>query len=152
MTSGFGRRRRADGYLDPALHALVAGAVALPLGRGPITAAVGASILIDVDHVVAARAIDPAALWTLARRPRSHSASVAAVSGALAGAARGPRYGWAVFGGLLSHVLRDAVDGKTPLLWPFARREHAHEHVLLAGSTGLLVGSWLISRCSAAGA
>jgi membrane-bound metal-dependent hydrolase YbcI (DUF457 family) len=147
----FSRRRRAEGYLDPPLHALLAGAVALPLGRGPLTAAVGASFLIDADHVVAARAIDPGSLWSLERRPRSHSASVAVVAGALAGAARGPRYGWAVFGGLLSHVLRDAVEGKTPLLWPLARREHAPERVLLAGSAGLLVGSWLISRSSPAG-
>jgi hypothetical protein len=148
----FSRRRRAEGYLDPLLHALVAGAVALPLGRGPITAAVGASFLIDADHVVAARAIDPGSLWSLARRPPSHSASVALASGAIVGAASGPRYGWAVFGGLLSHVLRDAVEGKTPLLWPVAARERAPERVLLAGSAGLLLGSWLISRSSAAGA
>jgi membrane-bound metal-dependent hydrolase YbcI (DUF457 family) len=152
MTGSFSRRRRAEGYLDPPLHALVAGAVALPLGRGPLTAAVGASFLIDLDHVVAARAIDPGSLWSLARRPPSHSASVAVVSGALVGAASGPCYGWAVFGGLLSHVLRDAVEGKTPLLWPFAGHEYAHERVLLAGSAGLLLGSWLISRFSAAGA
>ena len=152
MTRPFSLRRRAEGYLDPPLHALVAGAVALPLGRGPMTAAVGASFLIDVDHVVAARAIDPGSLWSLARRPPSHSASVALVSGALIGAARGPRYGWAVFGGLLSHVLRDAVEGKTPLLWPVGAREHAPERVLLGGSVALLLGSWLISRSSAAGA
>jgi membrane-bound metal-dependent hydrolase YbcI (DUF457 family) len=152
VTLTFSRRRHAEAYADPLLHALVAGAVALPLGRGPLTAAVGASLVIDADHVVAARSIEPGSLWGLARRPPSHSASVAVVAGALVGAASGPRYGWAVFGGLLSHVLRDAVEGKTPLLWPFAGREHAHERVLLAGSAGLLLGSWLISRCSEAGA
>jgi hypothetical protein len=152
VTRPLSRRRRAEGYLDPLLHALVAGAVAVPLGRGPLTAAVGASLMIDADHVVAARAIDPGSLWSLARRPRSHSASAAVVCGALVGAATGPRYGWAVFGGLLSHVLRDAVEGKTPLLWPLAERERAPERVLLAGSAGLLLGSWLISRCSAGGA
>ena len=81
---------------------------------------------------MAARAIDPGRCGAFARRPPSHSASVAVLAGALAGAASGPRYGWAVFGGLLSHVLRDAVEGKTPLLWPVARREHAPERVLLA--------------------
>jgi membrane-bound metal-dependent hydrolase YbcI (DUF457 family) len=56
-----------------------------------------------------------------------------------------------VFGGLLSHILRDAVEGKTPLLWPWAKREHAPERVLVLGSAGLTLGSWLLSRARAAG-
>ena len=152
MTASFSRRRRAEAYADPVLHALVAAAAALPLGRRPLAAAVAASVLIDVDHVVAARSIEPAALWTLARRPPSHSAAAAVASGALVGAVGGPRYGWAAFGGLLSHVLRDAVEGKTPLLWPWASRERVPERVLLLGSAGLMLGSWAISRATAADA
>jgi membrane-bound metal-dependent hydrolase YbcI (DUF457 family) len=142
----FSRRRRAEAYADPVLHGLVAAAVALPLGRRPVAASVAAGFLIDVDHVVIARSIDPADLWTMRRRPLSHSATAAAATGALVGALAGRRYGWATFAGLLSHVLRDAVDGKTPLLWPWASQEHAPERVLLIGSAGLVVGSWAISR------
>jgi membrane-bound metal-dependent hydrolase YbcI (DUF457 family) len=148
----FSRRRRAEAYADPVLHGLVAAAVALPLGRRPVAASVAAGFLIDFDHVVVARSIDPAAMWTLPRRPLSHSATAAALSGALVGTVAGRRYGWAAFAGLLSHVLRDAVEGKTPLLWPWASREHAPERVLVLGSAGLMLGSWAISRGSAAGA
>jgi membrane-bound metal-dependent hydrolase YbcI (DUF457 family) len=148
----YSRRRRAEAYADPVLHGLVAAAAALPLGRRPTVASVAASLLIDLDHVVVARSIEPAALWTLPRRPLSHSATAAAVSGALVGTVAGRRYGWAAFSGLLSHVLRDAVEGKTPLLWPWASRERAPERVLLIGSAGLMLGSWAISRASAAGA
>jgi membrane-bound metal-dependent hydrolase YbcI (DUF457 family) len=148
----FSRRRRAESYADPVLHGLVAAAVALPLGRRPVAASVAAGLLIDLDHVVVVRSIDPADLWTMPRRPLSHSATAAAASGALVGALAGRRYGWAAFAGLLSHVLRDAVEGKTPLLWPWASRERAPERVLLIGSAGLMLGSWAINRASAAGA
>jgi membrane-bound metal-dependent hydrolase YbcI (DUF457 family) len=149
MSRAFGRRRRAEGYADPVLHAVVAAVQALPLGRGPTATAVGASVLIDLDHVVATRSLAPASLWTMRSRPPSHSIGTAVAAGAVVGAFAGARYGWAAFGGLLSHVLRDAVEGKTPLLWPIARHDRAPERVLLIGSAGLLLGSWAISRASA---
>jgi membrane-bound metal-dependent hydrolase YbcI (DUF457 family) len=152
MSTAFGRRRRAEGYADPVLHALVAAVQALPLGRGPVATAVGASALIDLDHVVATRSLAPAALWTMHSRPPSHSVSTAVAAGAIVGGFAGARYGWAAFGGLLSHVLRDAVEGKTPLLWPVANNDRAPERVLLLASAGLLLGSWAISRASAAAA
>jgi membrane-bound metal-dependent hydrolase YbcI (DUF457 family) len=145
------RRRRADAYADPALHAVVAGAVALPLGRRAQAAAVAASALIDLDHVVAARSLELRAWLTLGRRPPTHSLAAATASGALVGALAGGRYGWATFAGLLSHVLRDAVDAETPLLWPWAGRERLPARVLLVGSAGLTLGSWALSRARAAG-
>jgi hypothetical protein len=146
MSARFGTRRRAEGYSDPLLHALVAAVQALPLGRGPVATAVGASALIDLDHIVATRSLAPAELWTMGRRPPSHSIGSAVAAGAIVGAIAGPRHGWAAFGGLLSHILRDAVGGKTPLLWPWASHDRAPERVLLLAGAGLLLGSWAISR------
>lgn len=151
MSVTFSRRRRAESYADPVLHGLVAAAVALPLGRRSVAASVAAGLIIDLDHVVVVRSLDPADLWTMPCRPPSHSATAAIASGALVGTLAGRRYGWATFAGLLSHVLRDAVEGKTPLLWPWASREHAPERVLVLGSAGLMLGSWAISRHRAAG-
>jgi membrane-bound metal-dependent hydrolase YbcI (DUF457 family) len=146
------RRRRIDAYADPALHAAVAAAVALPLGRRALATSVAASALIDLDHLVAARSLEPDAWLTLPRRPPTHRVAAVAASGALVGALAGARYGWATFAGLLSHVLRDAVDAETPLLWPWAGRERLPERALVLGSAGLTLGSWALSRARATGA
>jgi hypothetical protein len=148
-------RRRVEACSDPLLHALVAAAVAAPLtrgGRGPLLTAVAAGVLIDLDHPVAARSWRLEAMLSLDARPRSHSAVVAAATGAVAAAAAGPLHGWAAFGGLLSHILRDAADGTapTPLLWPRRTPSAFPPAVFWAGTAGLAAGSWAISRASAA--
>jgi membrane-bound metal-dependent hydrolase YbcI (DUF457 family) len=143
------RRRRAEAYADPALHAVVAAAVARPLGRRPLAAAVAASALIDLDHLVAARSLDTSAWLSLPRRPPTHSVAAVAASGALVGALGGVHYGWATFAGLLSHILRDAVDAETPLLWPWSGGVRLSERVLVLGTAGLILGSWALSRATA---
>jgi membrane-bound metal-dependent hydrolase YbcI (DUF457 family) len=148
-------RRRLEAYADPLLHALVAAAVAAPLvprrGRGPLLAAVAAGTLIDLDHPVAARSLRLEAMLSLDARPPSHSAVVAVATGTAAAAAAGPVYGWAAFGGLLSHILRDAADdaAPTPLLWPWSATERCSRAVFLGGAAGLAAGSWAVSRASA---
>jgi membrane-bound metal-dependent hydrolase YbcI (DUF457 family) len=151
------RRRALKAGADPLAHGLLAGVVAAPLarggGRGPVVTAVVAGTLIDVDHVVAARSLRPASWLTLGRRPRAHSMMLAVAAGGVAAAVGGPAHGWAAFGGLASHLLRDASDtGGTPILWPVSGRRHIPRRAYAAGVACLAVGSWLVSRASGAGA
>jgi membrane-bound metal-dependent hydrolase YbcI (DUF457 family) len=150
-------RRRAEACSDPLLHALVAAAVAAPLaprgGRGPVLTAVAAGTLIDLDHPLVARSLRLGDMISLDSRPRSHSVVVAVTAGALATAAAGPLHGWATFGGLLSHLLRDADDDSapTPLLWPWPTPRAFPPAALIAGTAALAAGSWAISRAAGAG-
>ncbi|HET8755388.1 MAG TPA: metal-dependent hydrolase [Solirubrobacteraceae bacterium] len=109
-------------YTDPLQHALIAAAVAAPLGRPAVRAAVTAALVIDLDHAVAARSVRVRDTTALPTRPRTHSLVTAFAAGAAVARTRGPREGWAVFGGLVSHFLHDAGDraAPTPMLWPFA--------------------------------
>ncbi len=140
---------------DPFVHGLWAAAVVAPLvprmGRGPLLTAVAAGTLIDIDHPIAARSLRPRAMLSLATRPRSHSLVVAGAVGAIATAAGGPLQGWAAFGGLASHLLRDAGDdaAPTPLLWPWAPARQVGRRWALASVAALAVGSWVISRAAA---
>jgi membrane-bound metal-dependent hydrolase YbcI (DUF457 family) len=118
---------------DPAVHALVAVALVLPLyGRGLLSPGlalltVGLAVLIDLDHAVAAGSLHPARMISLPVRPLSHSLLFSLGAGALlAGLLRGRDYS---FAGLLylfalslaSHVLRDAIGShNTPWAWPLA--------------------------------
>jgi membrane-bound metal-dependent hydrolase YbcI (DUF457 family) len=142
----FSRRRRVEAYSDPLLHGLVSAAVAVPLGRRAMGTSVTAGLLIDLDHPVVARSLALGPNITLASRPATHSATVAVASGALVGALAGRRYGWATFAGLLSHVLRDAAEGKTPVLWPWGPRERVSPRAFLGGTAALALGSWALSR------
>jgi membrane-bound metal-dependent hydrolase YbcI (DUF457 family) len=155
------RRRRIGRALrvgaDPFAHGLLAGAVAAPLapgaGRGPVVTAVVAGTLIDVDHLVAARSLRPITWISLGGRPRAHTLLLAVAMGGVAGAIGGRAHGWAAFGGLASHLLRDASDPSgTPILWPLSGRRHIPRSAYAAGVAGLALGSWLVSRSSGASA
>jgi membrane-bound metal-dependent hydrolase YbcI (DUF457 family) len=139
---------------DPFAHGLLAGAVAAPLGRGPVVTAVVAGTLIDVDHVVAARSLRPVTWITLGGgRPRAHTLLLAVGVGGVAGLLGGRAHGWAAFGGLASHLLRDASDRSgAPILWPFSGRRHIPRAAYGAGIAGLALGSWMVSRSSGASA
>jgi membrane-bound metal-dependent hydrolase YbcI (DUF457 family) len=140
---------------DPFAHGLLAGAVAAPLvrsaGRGPVMTAVLAGTLVDVDHLVAARSLRPITWITLGGRPRAHTLLLAVGAGGVAGLLAGRAHGWAAFGGLASHLLRDASDySGAPILWPLSGRRHIPRSAYGAGIAGLAVGSWLVSRSSGA--
>ena len=66
---------------------------------------------------------------------------LATAAAALAWRLAARAYGWAVFSGLWSHVLRDAADGGTPLLWPLSPRERVPRGVFPAGLAALVAGS-----------
>jgi hypothetical protein len=136
---------------DPFAHALLAAAVAAPLGRGAMRTAVAAGTLIDVDHIVAARSAHPRALIGLDTRPRSHALLGAVALGAVGAAAGGSTHGWAAFAGLASHLLRDASDAAapTPLLWPWLPPRQIGRAWAAAGVAALTLGSFAISRVAA---
>jgi membrane-bound metal-dependent hydrolase YbcI (DUF457 family) len=152
------KRKALRASADPVAHGLLAGVVAAPLargaGRGPVVTAVVAGTLIDVDHLVAARSLRPEAWVTLVGgRPRAHTLMLAVGVGGIAGALGGRAHGWAAFGGLASHLLRDASDPSgTPILWPLSGRRRIPRWCYAAGVAGLALGSWLVSRSSGASA
>jgi hypothetical protein len=140
-------RRYLVAAADPLAHALLAAAVAAPLGRRAVVTAVVAGTAIDVDHIVATRSLRPSAMLTMATRPRSHAllaTVVAATAGAVAG---GPVHGWAAFAGLGSHLLRDASDtgAPTPLLWPLRPPRQIPRGWAAAGVVALALGSYALS-------
>jgi membrane-bound metal-dependent hydrolase YbcI (DUF457 family) len=148
-----GQRLRA--YSDPLQHAAIAVAVTAPVaargGRTVLVTAVAAALVIDVDHIVAARSLRPRRMTALAERPRTHSMLTAVAAGSLVTAAAGPLHGWAAFAGLVSHLLHDAGDhaAPTPLLWPWRPARQLGRRRQLAGSVALTTASALIARAAA---
>jgi LexA-binding, inner membrane-associated putative hydrolase len=144
--------RRVQVYSDPLQHALIAAGVVAPLvprsGRSVVTTAVVASIVIDLDHVLAARSLRVRDTTSLALRPRSHSLITALGAGAAVAAVAGREHGWATFSALTSHFLHDAGDhaAPTPLLWPFAPARQLGRRRQLAGTALLTLASVAVSR------
>jgi LexA-binding, inner membrane-associated putative hydrolase len=143
-------------YTDPLQHGLIAAAVAAPLvpraGARVLATAVGAALVIDVDHAVSARSVRVRDTTALATRPRTHSLVTALGAGAVVTAAAGPLHGWAAFGGLASHLLHDAGDGAapTPVLWPLAPARQLGRRRQLAGTLALVAASAAVSAAAAA--
>ena len=113
---------------DAPVHAILALLVVFPLfdTHAPtentvvlICAVLLTGTLLDVDHFVAAKSLKMNDVLTLPMRPTIHSLAFACVVGILVVlVSRNPIVGWIVFAALVSHVLRDAGGGKTPILWP----------------------------------
>ena len=76
-------------YSDPLQHAALAALVVAPLAartdRRVLGTAVAAALVIDLDHVVAARSARPRDTTALPARPRTHSLLTAAGVGCVAG-------------------------------------------------------------------
>lgn len=147
----YDRARWLRGVTDPLVHGVYAAAVLAPLAkRGqwrPLVAGVVAGMLIDVDHAVSARSLRPSDLWSLPARPRAHSLILATAASVAAWRAAGSRYGWAVFAGLWSHLLRDATDASgTPVLWPVSRRDRLPRWAFATGVVALTLGSEALAR------
>jgi membrane-bound metal-dependent hydrolase YbcI (DUF457 family) len=134
-------------YSDPFQHAAIAAAVVAPLTLGAprrvLVTAVAAAVVIDLDHVIAARSALPGATTGLDQRPRSHSLLTAVLAGALVAARAGPAHGWATFAALGSHLLHDAGDtaAPTPVLWPFRPARQLGRRYQLAGTLLLTTAS-----------
>jgi membrane-bound metal-dependent hydrolase YbcI (DUF457 family) len=115
--------------VDEIAHASVAFVCALPLaprwGYRPLLVAVFAATLIDVDHALAARSLDPLLMMQLGARPATHSLAGAMLVGILVGALLDAPAGYAAFVGVFSHIVRDA-DGPpgVPMFAPFVSNPH----------------------------
>lgn len=113
---------------DAPVHAILALLVVFPLldTRAPaentvvlICAVLLTGTLLDIDHFVAARSLKINDVLILPMRPKTHSLVFAGAVGFLVVlVSRNPILGWIVFAALVSHVMRDAGGGKTPILWP----------------------------------
>jgi hypothetical protein len=116
--------------LDSPVHGLLALLVVSPLFRHPffqrkllgwLTVAALTAVLIDLDHVIAARSFSLIEITTLPNRPMIHSLLFASLFGLVALLlTRRPLAGWLIFAVLASHVLRDASTGATYFLWPLS--------------------------------
>jgi membrane-bound metal-dependent hydrolase YbcI (DUF457 family) len=119
----------AFALVDEIAHASVALLCAIPLvprwGYRPLLVAVLAGTLIDVDHAIAARSLDPMRMMQLGARPPTHSLAGAVLLATLVGAVLDGRAAYAVFVGVVSHIVRDA-DGPpgVPLFAPFSTMAH----------------------------
>ena len=142
-------------YSDPLQHAAIAAAVVAPLAprapRGVLTTAVAAALLIDLDHVIAARSVRVRHTTGLDQRPVSHSLVAAALAAALVTARAGPLHGWAAFAALGSHLLHDAGDtaAPTPLLWPFRPARQLGRRRQVAGTLLLTTASAAVGYAAA---
>ena len=119
----------AFAVVDEIAHASVALMCAVPLvlrwGYRPVLVAVLAGTLIDVDHALAARSLDPMHMMQLGARPPTHSLAGAVLLATLVGAVLDSRAAYAAFVGVVSHIVRDA-DGPpgVPLFAPFSPMAH----------------------------
>ena len=142
-------------YSDPLQHAALAALVVAPLAvrtrRRVVGTAVAVALVIDLDHVVAARSVRPQATTALSARPRTHSLVAAAGVGCVAWAVGGPWHGWAAFAALGSHLLHDAGDraAPTPVLWPWRPARQLGRRVQVAGTVALTIGSVAAGRRAA---
>jgi membrane-bound metal-dependent hydrolase YbcI (DUF457 family) len=116
-----------------------------------LATAVTAALMIDLDHVVAARSAWPRDTTALPARPRTHSLLTAAGLGCVAWAAGGPWHGWAAFAALGSHLLHDAGDraAPTPVLWPWRPAGQLGRRIQLAGTVALAMTSAAAGRRAA---
>ena len=134
-------------YSDPLQHAALAALVVAPLAartrQRVLGTAITASLVIDLDHVVAARSARPRNTTALSARPRTHSLLTAAGVGCVVWAVGEPWHGWAAFAALASHLLHDAGDraAPTPVLWPWQPARQLGRRTQLVGTVALTIGS-----------
>lgn len=140
--------------LDVLVHGAAAGLCAVWLlpgyGWRPLVSAIAAGILIDLDHAVAARSLDPLKMMSLAARPPTHSLVAAVLFGIVAGRLLGSVCGYAVGIGIVAHLLGDAIEpAGVPLLAPFVTnpRIQISVVVLIGGMLAMaLASAWLSQR------
>jgi hypothetical protein len=112
-----------------------------------LTAAVFAtSVLVDFDHIIAARSLSLYAITHLSVRPPTHSLMFALAIGILVWlVCRRIEYGWLVFAALASHFIRDAsTGGMLYFLWPaqvqkISLVDYQSLELLIFLSSGLLI-------------
>jgi hypothetical protein len=123
--------------LDGARHGAAACACTVWLtprwGWTPVAAAGLAGVLLDLDHALAARSIDPMAMMGLGVRPPTHSLLFGALVGLVAWPLLGRAAGYAVTAGVAVHLFEDGLEWPgVPLLLPLWSEQHVLVSVPLA--------------------
>ena len=132
---------------DEAIHLGFGLLVSLPLVAGHGLKLLGFvlvfSVLIDLDHVIAAWSFSIRQIITLSQRPVGHSVSFALIAGlAVFIMLETPVYAWVAFASAFTHALVDSGDGvETPILWPFAGSVKITEAQRMLGIMSLLLGT-----------
>jgi inner membrane protein len=114
-------RGAGDETAHVATTALLLAPFAVRLGRPAVLGALVGSVALDLDHLPVYAGLLPDD-----RRPGTHSIAtlgLVAASGWFPGVRRERRrFVWGLCAGLASHLLRDALTGGAPLLWPWSSR------------------------------
>ncbi|MFW6074563.1 MAG: metal-dependent hydrolase [Chloroflexota bacterium] len=146
-------RKRAEALGDGAAHITAAMAVTLPSAafvRHPgrfVATAVSSAVLIDLDHVIAARSIALIPCMSMSRRPASHSVLTIGLTTYLAERAwPGTQTELALTLGLGSHLVRDIATGGAPLFIPRRVVEVARPHSLMMMVGLAILGRWYARR------
>jgi membrane-bound metal-dependent hydrolase YbcI (DUF457 family) len=109
-------------------------------GWKPLVAGCLAGVALDLDHAVAARSLDPAAMMGLGVRPATHSLVGAVAFGLVAWPLFGHAVAYAVGAGMVAHIVEDSLSWPgVPLLAPLIPAPH----VLLPAIVAALVVSTL---------
>jgi hypothetical protein len=119
-------RRDWSALLDPFAHMILASMVLIPwlvfwqLPRLYLLIGVSFAVLIDTDHIWAARSWAVTEMIKLSERPIVHSLMIITIISIFMGIVTKNKWiAQSILIALLSHISRDATSGKTPWLWPF---------------------------------
>jgi hypothetical protein len=140
------------GVSDAASHAASGLATVLPItGQLPapgrlLAGALVGSLILDLDHVAAARSLRLSACMTMPSRPATHSAAVACLL-ALVTMRRDRALGLGLGLGLGAHLVRDLATGGAPLLTP-KRSVSVPEGWMIPLLAGISALGWLGARRS----
>ena len=102
------------------------------------------SVLLDIDHAVAARSFSIRKMMALPVRPAAHSITFAVAVGLFIFIVTGiPAYAWVSVTSMLSHVLADAgSSGETPIFWPFSDKMRIVRLHRIIGFAALFVATF----------
>lgn len=137
--------------IDVFIHTIIGTAVALPLWVKPYLSKVLLAVflvtsLIDIDHFIVAKSPRIHDAITLKYRPYTHSITFAVVGGFVAfWLTKNPRIGIVIGVGITSHVLRDAIMGITPILWPL-RISKLPVWLYVSGEVILFIGCLILRK------
>jgi hypothetical protein len=118
--------REIVGIFDNLIHGFISLIILFPLsnkiGLKPSLFLLVAFLLgscLDIDHFIVARTVYIKDVVHLSLRPYTHSITFSlGIALAVWLLTKSPVWGITVFVGLSSHILRDASNGITPILWP----------------------------------
>lgn len=122
-------RKDWSALLDPFAHIILATMILIPwlvfwqLPRLYLFVGVIFAVLIDTDHIWAARSWAVTEIIKLPERPIIHSLIIITTISLLIGMITKNKWiTQTILIALLSHISRDATSGKTPWLWPFVAK------------------------------